>query len=93
MEERRSVMHADVLEVVCVTMRQAGESALAEVMLGSQVGDRVQKAGMVHVDALNGFEDATQVCLVCRRRVMYPKLSKITRLSVSKQWCSNFYFL
>ena len=23
---------------------------------------------------------------------MYPKLSKITRLSVSKQWCSNFYF-
>lgn len=67
MEERRSVMHADVLEVVCVTMRQAGESALAEVMLGSQVGDRVQKAGMVHVDALNGFEDATQV---------YPSLSE-----------------
>ena len=61
LEERRSVMHADVLEVVCVTMRQAGESALAEVMLGSQVGDRVQKAGMVHVDALNGFKDATQV--------------------------------
>lgn len=67
MEERRSVMHADVLEVVCVTMRQAGESALAEVMLGSQVGDRVQKAGMVHVDVLNGFEDATQV---------YPSLSE-----------------
>ena len=60
MEERRSVMHADVLEVVCVTMRQAGESALAEVMLGSQIGDRVQKAGLVHVDVLDGFEDATQ---------------------------------
>lgn len=60
MEERRSVMHADVLEVVCVTMRQAGESALAEVMLGSQVGDRVQKASLVHVDVLDGFEDATQ---------------------------------
>ena len=60
-DARRSVMHADVLEVLYVTIRQAGESALAEAMLGSQVGDRVAQARTVHLDVLNGFEDATQV--------------------------------